>query len=77
MCDARKLMSRLETRAAQLGIVIPRRPTLADANGIFHRCQSVIVVPEVTENRRQRRKGQIGWRRVHDILQKLDRHGGS
>jgi hypothetical protein len=77
MCDARKLMNRLTAQAARFDIEIPRRPTLAEANEIFQRCQSVILVPEVTEHRRQRRKGQIGWRRVHDILHELDRRGGS
>ena len=72
-CEARKLMKRLEVRAEQFGIEITRRPTLAEANAIFRRCESAIAVPEMTENQRQRRRGQLGWRRVHDILHQLDR----
>ena len=70
MCDARKLM-----KAKQFGIVISQRPILSEANEIFHRCQSVIVVPEVSVNRRLRRKGQLGRRSLHVILHQLETRG--
>jgi hypothetical protein len=74
MYDARNFMKRLETRASELDIVIPRRPTLAEANDIFHRCESVIVVPRVTRKRRQRQKrNNLAWRTVYDILRQLDK----
>lgn len=67
MSEARKLMGRLESKASELEIVIPSRPSLQEARDL---CQSAIAVSTTTTayGGVERRTRQLSLRTVGDIL---------
>ena len=66
LSDLNSLMSVLESEAVRIGLEIPNRMSVPDANRVFEQIKGVVEVQERTENNRRRRRAQLSWRTVHE-----------
>ena len=72
LSDYRFLMMRIVDKARQLKIY-KNKMTMKEANEIFELCKDVVEVSKCTGRSRKRRRDQLGWRSVVNIIRKSRR----
>jgi hypothetical protein len=71
LSDLRFIMHMLEEKAQEEGVWSGQRPSLLQANEMYDACKIVVEVPIETENKkRKRRREQLTWRTVVNLLRR-------
>ena len=70
LSDLRYLMKKIVREAKRSGIRYGTKPPLNEINEIFERCKHAINVSNETKHNRERRRSQLSWRTIVNILRK-------
>jgi hypothetical protein len=70
LSDLRFIMRLIEEKAQERDLMVHERPTIVDANAIFYACKDVTLIPAETEKNRRRRREQLTWRTVVNLIRK-------
>lgn len=70
LSDLKYLMKKIQNEARRSGLKWGSQPQIALVNEIFERCRHIVEVGEGTDCGRQRRRSQLSWRTVVNILRR-------
>ncbi|CAK4076361.1 unnamed protein product, partial [Aphanomyces euteiches] len=71
MSDLNYLMKPIADKARRMGMV-KSKPTEKEARDMYMHCSDAIHVDEVTPMQRSRRRGQLSWKSIVNLIRKAN-----